>query len=120
MLQIILHVLGDFIFQSSWMADNKKKLNLKGEFACQAHCISYSLPFLFIGSWRAVLVIYATHYIIDRTNIVAWFLAYRNGVKTVDNYGFSQEQPYAMSLWLYIITDNFFHIVCNFLALTFL
>lgn len=120
MLQLIFHLIGDYIIQNDWMALNKKKRSLKGELACQIHCITYSLPFLFIGSWQAVLAIYISHYIIDRTNLVAWFIAYRNGVGDIVNFGFSHERPFAISIWLFIITDNIFHIICNYLALRFL
>ncbi len=119
MIQLILHAIGDYLIQNDWMALNKKKFTWKGELACQVHCITYSLPFLFIGSWQAVLLIYINHYLLDRTNTVAWFLAIRNGVFNVRNFGFSKERPFEITIWLYIITDNTFHIVFNYLALLF-
>ena len=120
MIQLLLHLIGDFIIQNDWMALNKKKISWKGELACQIHVITYSLPFLFIGSWQSVLAIYISHYIIDRTNIIAWFLALRNGVSNIDNFGFGKERPFAVTIWLFIITDNTFHVICNYLALKFL
>jgi hypothetical protein len=111
MLQLILHALGDYITQNDWVALNKKKLSLKGELACQIHCITY---------WQAVLAIYISHYIIDRTNVIGWFIAIRNGTFNVANFGFGQERPFVITFWLYIITDNIFHIICNFLALKYL
>lgn len=120
MIQLLLHALGDYIIQNDWMALNKKKLTRKGELACQIHCITYSLPFLLIGTWKSVVVIYISHYLFDRTNITGWFLAIRNGVFNVDNFGFSKERPFVLTIWLYIITDNIFHIGFNWLALTFL
>jgi len=120
MLQLLLHGIGDYIIQNDWMALNKKKKSWKGELACQTHCILYALPFLFIGSWKAVFVIYLSHYILDRTNIVAWFLAIRNGVFNIKNFGFGEERPFAITIWLLIITDNLFHVIFNFLALTYL
>lgn len=120
MIQFILHLVGDYLIQNDWMALNKKKLTWKGELACQVHCITYSLPFLFIGSWQAVLAIYLSHYLFDRTNIVGWFLAVRNGIFNVENFGFGKDRPAFITVWLYIITDNTFHIICNYLALYFL
>lgn len=120
MIQLILHLIGDYLVQNDWMALNKKLKSWKGELACQIHCITYSLPFLFIASYQAVLVIYITHYIIDRTNIIGWFLALRNGVFHVKNFGFGEERPFVLTIWLYIITDNIFHIICNYLAILFL
>lgn len=120
MIQLILHAIGDYLVQNDWMALNKKKISLKGELACQIHCIAYSLPFLFIGSWQAVLAIYVSHYIIDRTRIIDWFIATRNGTFNITNFGFGEERPFVISFWLYVITDNIFHIICNYLALKYL
>lgn len=120
MEQLIFHAIGDYLIQNDWMALNKKKISLKGELACQIHCITYALPFLFIGSWAAVLAIYITHYIIDRTNIIGWYLAIKNGVFHTKNFGFSMERPSFISVWLFIIVDNIFHIICNYLALKYL
>ena len=120
MIQLLLHLFGDFIVQNDWMALNKKKFTWKGELACQVHCILYALPFLLIGTWQAVLVIYISHYILDRTNIVSWFLSLRNGVYHIKNFGHAIERPFVISIWLMIITDNSFHLIFNFLALIFL
>lgn len=120
MIQFLLHCIGDYLVQNDWMALNKKKLTWKGELACQLHCITYSLPFAFIGSWWAVLAIYASHYAIDRTNIVAWYLAVKNGVWNIKNFGFSEERPMFITVWLFIIVDNIFHLICNYLALKYL
>lgn len=120
MNQLLLHLLGDYIIQNDWMALNKKKMSWKGEIACQIHCISYSLPFFLIADGLQVLFIYSTHYILDRFNLVGWFLAIRNGVWNVDNFGFGKERPFAITIWLYIITDNVFHIYCNWFALKYI
>ena len=120
MVQLGLHLIGDYIIQNDWMALNKKKSGWLGHLACQIHCVTYALPFLFIGSWQAVAAIYATHFIIDRYRLVDWFLAVRNGVFHIRNFGFGEERPALITVWLYIITDNIFHLLCNYLALRFL
>jgi len=133
MIQLILHGIGDYFIQNDWMALNKKKPGWLGTKACLIHCLTYSLPFLLIGSWWAVGVIFITHYIIDRTNIVSWLLAVKNGVKVWNgdmrhygfkydtrNFGYSLDRPGIITIWLNIICDNLLHIICNFLALTFL
>ena len=131
MLQLILHGIGDYFLQTDHQALNKKKAGWLGFWACLKHCITYSLPFLFIGSWKAVLVIFITHFAIDRTNIVAYSLAWKNGVKKtyldtkrtvldISNFGFGLDRPFAISIWLYIICDNLLHIICNYLALKYL
>ena len=142
MLQLIFHGIGDFIVQNHWMATNKKKKGWKGFWACQIHCITYALPFKCIGSWLAVLVIYLTHFIVDRTRIVDYFLAWKNGAIKIDllefygfrysmfeirwdiydisNYGFKKDVPYGIALFCYIACDNVIHIICNYLSLKYL
>jgi len=136
MLQLILHGIGDYFLQTDKQALGKKNKGLYGFMCCLKHCITYSLPFLFIGSWLAVLVIFITHFIIDRTNIIAYALAWKNGVKKysvddelktkteigydISNFGFGKERPFAITIWLYIICDNLCHIICNYLALRYL
>lgn len=131
MIQLILHGIGDYFFQTDYQALNKKKAGWAGFWACLKHCITYSLPFLFIGSWQAVSVIFITHFIIDRTNIIAYALAWKNNVRVnkdltlnmgydISNFGFAKERPFAITIWLYIICDNLCHIICNYLALKYL
>lgn len=111
MLQFILHAVGDYLIQNDWMAQNKKVLTWKGELACQVHCITYSLPFLLIGSQLAVVFIYATHYAIDRSSFVSWFM------KVTGKKDFSKP-PFAP--WSIFVVDNTFHVLCNYIALTYL
>jgi len=125
MIQLILHGIGDYFLQTDTQALGKKNKGLYGFWCCLKHCTTYSLPFLFIGSWLAVLVIFATHYIIDRTNIVAYGLAIKNNVRKngkydISNFGFGERRPFAITIWLYIICDNLLHIICNYLALRYL
>jgi hypothetical protein len=133
MLQLILHGIGDYVLQTDEQALNKKNDGFYGFKCCLIHCITYSLPFLFIGSWKAVLAIFISHFIIDRTNVVSYALAVKNGVKKftntnsegewvydTSNFGFGLNRPFAITIWLYIITDNLLHIICNYLALKYL
>ena len=121
MLQLLLHGLGDYIIQNDWMALNKKKPGFKGFLACFIHCLTYSLPFLFIGSVPAVLFIFITHFIIDRTHIIDYILALKNGIyPDISNLGFRFERPQFVVFFIYVVVDNLFHISCNYFALTYL
>ena len=63
MPQLLVHLFGDFIGQSDWMALNKSKRSLP----CLVHVLIYTSCFLLLTtSWKALLVIGATHFIIDR------------------------------------------------------
>ena len=139
MLQLIIHGIGDYFLQTDCQALNKKKSGWLGFWNCLKHCITYSLPFLFIGSWKAVLVIFITHFIIDRTFIVAYALAIKNNVRTykkkvvwyvfipnfwryysIKNFGFDEDRPFALTIWLCFICDNLLHIICNYVSLLWL
>jgi len=129
MIQLILHGIGDYLLQTDTQATNKKKPGWYGFKNCLFHCITYSIPFLFIGSWMAVLIIFLTHFAIDRSNFIAYLIAVKNGTKRYDgnnveydirNFGFHKDRPFALSIWLYIIVDNLFHIICNYIALKYL
>ena len=76
MLQLILHLFGDYLTQSDWMAKNKTKR----WWPAIAHATVYSLPFLMIGSWQAVLVIWATHAVIDRFRLARYLCWLKNWI----------------------------------------
>jgi hypothetical protein len=137
MIELILHGIGDYYLQTDWQGLTKKKPGMIGLYACFKHCVLYSLPFLFIGSVTACFVIFLTHFIIDRSNLLAYLLAIKNSVfkkqedidaqnlsfpytYDITNFGYGLERPFTISIWLYIISDNLLHIICNHLALRFL
>jgi hypothetical protein len=63
MTQLLIHLWGDYILQSDWMAQNKTKAYLPAF----VHALLYSLGFLLLRpSWKAWLVIAVTHFFIDR------------------------------------------------------
>jgi hypothetical protein len=132
MVQLLLHLFGDFIVQNDHVALNKKKNTLKGWLYCLFHCITYSLPFLLITNWKAVIGIGITHFIIDKTNIVAYFCAIKNNTKiynqqditkwryNISNFGYLPERPFAITIWLLIFADNTIHLILNWLFIYFL
>jgi hypothetical protein len=125
MEQILLHAVGDFWIQTDKQALGKKNSGLYGITQCFLHCVTYSIPFLLIGPWQAVLMIFLTHYMVDRTRIIDYVIAIKNGTKRngqydISNYGFAIERPKLITTWLYIACDNIVHLVCNYFALTYL
>jgi hypothetical protein len=67
--QVLCHLVGDYIFQSDWMALNKTK-NSK---ACLAHAFTYTLPFcLMTLDLKALVFILLTHFVIDRWRLVRY------------------------------------------------
>jgi hypothetical protein len=151
--QLLAHVFGDFILQSDWMALNKNKKTIP----CLVHVILYTSVFLLLTtSWKALLVIGGTHFIIDRFPIIIKRLIWmKNFIGPKWDYpyfdacsftGYYDDSPYNecklgrkdevyfrfleetygkprhffITMWLYIITDNFFHLFINYLALKYL
>jgi hypothetical protein len=72
--QFLLHLTGDYLLQSDWMALEKTK-RLWPAFC---HALVYSLPFLLIGSWQAWLVLFLTHLVIDRYRLARYVVYAKN------------------------------------------
>lgn len=76
---IVLHFIGDFLFQDNWMALNKSKMNG----ALTVHVMAYLLPFWFWAIatntpqmflvWTAVLH-WVTDYYTSRITSKLWFI----------------------------------------------
>ncbi len=108
MLQLLCHLTGDYLLQTSWMANNKTKSWI----AAITHACVYQLPFWFVlhPSPLALLVIFGTHAVIDRFRLAKlWCKA------TGSDGG-----PDWLSVWLMIITDNTIHLWINYLSLEYL
>jgi hypothetical protein len=114
MEQLLLHLFGDFILQNDSVALRKKERSWTGLLYCIYHCITYSIPFLLITNWKACILIGIGHFLIDRWNIVGYFIKTKNFVKTLENFGHKPERPFAITAWLYIIQDNTIHLIWNF------
>ena len=74
MEQLLCHLLGDYVLQSDYVAMRKSKETLP----CAIHVIIYTACFLFLTiSWKALLIIGITHFILDRWHFIVrrliWF-----------------------------------------------
>lgn len=147
MEQLLVHILGDYVLQSDYMAMNKSKRS----WPCLVHVFIYTACFLLLTtSWKALLVIGGVHFILDRWHTplkrLIWLKNhlgpgfkgvpfdkcqatgyYDNLLNEVTGHSFTSEiiNGYAprlnyITLWLYIITDNFLHLVTNYFALKYL
>jgi len=130
MEQLLLHLVGDYIIQNDNVGIRKKEKSLTGLFYCIFHSITYALIFLLITTWEGVVLIGISHFLIDRWNIVAYFTAFKNNVykkihknnkikKRLDlsNFGYIKERPFSITIWLYIIHDNIFHLLFNYIII---
>ena len=124
--QIIIHMVGDYVLQSDWMANTKTKQSL----ACFIHVVLYTLPFMLLTtSWKALLVIMVSHFVIDRWRLARYvgyvknLLAPRADWKKwsdCSTTGYDKDKPLWMSVWLMIIVDQIMHIIINALAIKYL
>ena len=139
MLQLIFHLLGDYVTQSDWMAQNKTK----STWAAFCHATVYSLPFLCIASWSAWLVIWSTHLIIDRFRLARYVAYAKNFLSppTLEGFycprfaerqlwwhrwsdcsatGYHKDSPPWLAVWLMIAADNTLHLAINYASLQYL
>ncbi len=113
--QIVAHLVGDYILQSHWMAQEKTKQHV----AAAAHAICYTLPFLLITQSPAALaIICGTHFLIDRYRLARFVVWLKNGARgPFTATGYADDVPPWLSVWLLIWADNTIHIIINGLAI---
>ena len=124
MEQLLLHLVGDYVTQTDWMAQEKTKRNL----AAFAHAVVYSLPFLLLGpSLAAFMTILVTHYFIDRYRLARYVVFAKNWVTNpalrwaaCQGTGYPESVPPWLAVWLLIIADNTMHLSINYAALRWL
>lgn len=120
--QIVAHLIGDYIFQSHWMATEKTKQSL----AAAVHAATYTLPFLFLTqSPLALAFILGTHFLIDRFRLARFVVWLKNGylfteIGPATATGYHNDVPPWLAVWLLIIADNTIHLICNGIALAYL
>lgn len=101
---IVGHLVGDYLLQNDWMALNKKK----SSFHCFVHCVLWTLSVMAFSSVldiRVATILFATHFVQDRTEIV------RSWMRFVGQEKFATG-PCAP--WSIIVADNVWHIVTIF------
>ena len=123
MEQLILHLLGDYITQSDWMARNKTRRS----WPAFCHAAVYSVPFFLIGSTLAVGVIFLSHFVIIRPLLVRYLVWAKNWISPgyspwaeCSETGYHKSVPVWLATWLMIVCDNTLHLICNYCALRWL
>ncbi len=124
MEQLFAHLVGDYVLQSDWMAQNKtKRMSV-----ALIHALAYTAPFLLLTqNVIAVLVICLTHAVIDRYRLaryVVWIKEWLSPIRPRPlaecPLGYDPEKPPWLSTWLLILTDNTMHLIINYAALRWL
>ena len=96
---IIGHLVGDYLLQSDWMAQNKKLRSLP----CFVHCLIWTACVCLFGGlgWLQGLFLFVCHYAQDRTHVVKWYM-------NLMSKGFTQPP---LAPWSLIVVDNVWHLV---------
>lgn len=96
---IYAHFVGDYLIQSDWMAQNKKKSSVH----CLVHVLTYMIPFLLckLKPWQ-MIVIAIQHFLTDRTNFVVWFMKIKGSKKFVTG---------PLAPWSIVVVDNILHVL---------
>lgn len=114
---LLMHLLGDYVLQSDKMALNKTRSH-KWAFS---HALLYAIGFVWLApSLVAWLVIFGTHFLIDRYRLAAYWIQFYNGTANRENSGYGPEKPAWLAVWPMIIIDSTFHLLINYGALRWL
>jgi hypothetical protein len=134
MLQLILHLFGDYVTQSDWMAQNKTKES----YPALIHSLIYGVPFAMLAFYAphpdlAMCIIIGSHFFIDRYGLARYlvfaknyFLSPRQSWKVLGiqkawivcrKTGYPMEEPGWLFVWLLIVVDNTLHLAINYVAL---
>ena len=119
MLPILFHLIGDYILQNDWMAQNKTKAH----WPAFVHALTYAALFAFIApSPLAWLIIFSTHFLIDRYRLALYWIRFYNRVPVAEAgvFGYTKGKPDYMAFWLMVIIDNTLHLAINYAALAYL
>jgi Protein of unknown function (DUF3307) len=122
--QLLLHVIGDYVTQSEWMATEKTKRSL----AALVHVMTYTLPFLLFTTSPVVLAVIAgTHFVIDRWRLARFVCWAKNRPwpghlpwTECRATGYPPATPAWLATWLMIIVDNTMHVAINGASLRYL
>lgn len=132
---LIVHMVGDYVFQTNHMAQNKTR----SWGPAVAHALAYTLPFaalyLAVGRhqatpWPALLFIGGTHLLIDHYRLAVYVLWAKNQLApAASRYTWESRGPFGeppsdkdkpfIAFWVMVLTDNAMHLVCNAFALSF-
>lgn len=123
MIQLLLHLFGDYFTQNDWMATNKGTFSVLGWFTCILHCLLYSIAFgLYYHNLSIFLLVFGTHFLIDKFSLARYVTKLVNwnwerdwgGDHYSHDLGFDENRPAYITIWIHIIRDNSLHVACNY------
>jgi hypothetical protein len=115
LMLLLSHILGDYFFQTDWMAQNKVKNTLDGWEACIIHCLIYTWTVVtgiaiscnitsFTVFGLMSLMVFITHFPIDKFSLAKYLMKWKgNDLSTFNTNPF-------MPI-VYIAIDNGSHLI---------
>jgi membrane protein YqaA with SNARE-associated domain len=121
------HLVGDYICQTKWMAQNKVRHDSIGYTACMVHCLVYSIVLSMImipvlpspdDFWVMFLIAFVSHYPIDKGSLAKYWMKYVLGSDVPSN----KDPVHHHVLWwiVYIVNDNTAHLLLMTLGMIYL
>ncbi len=113
---VLFHLVGDYLLQNDHIAATKTESSK----SALIHVLLYGILFAFLlGISWGLLVIIVSHFFIDRFRLAVCWIKLINWNWDSSNFGFSNDKPVWMSVWLMIIYDNIFHVLINSVVIYF-
>ncbi len=114
--QIILHLIGDYLLQNGWIANNKHTSKL----ICFLHSLLYTFPFFIFlhPSYLSLLVILSTHFLIDYYDLGKKYMKMKD---TISPHSFTPKSLSSDLQFIFkILVDNTMHLIINGLSIYYL
>lgn len=120
MFELLLgHLVGDYLLQNEWMAQNKSNNDFTGWFSAIVHCVIYTLAVCLImwnfdPLWMGA--VFVSHFFIDKFAFGYWYLKH---IKGLDTYSYKMvylsELRAGFNAVIYTVTDNTMHLLLMWL-----
>lgn len=102
---LVGHLLGDYVLQDDWQAENKTRSSV----ACAIHCSLYTLAIWLCSfwwlPWWGVALCWLAHFPVDRWRLARRWMSFR-------------QEAFATGIfapWSIIVVDNTLHLLVLFL-----
>ena len=121
MFELLLgHLVGDYLFQTKWMAENKGDYDLNGWLAAFVHCIIYTLAVCLL-MWNFdliwIVVVFLSHFPIDKFSLGEKYMHYVKGYGLwdyINTSGWIARKDVvkgSFTTLVYTVTDNTMHLL---------
>lgn len=118
LLKLILgHIIGDFFFQFSFMANNKNKTGIKGFIFCSTHVLVYTLfVACIVGNFSPVflLAVAIPHWLVDRYSLAYTWMKFTGSAPLMTSIN---PKDASFGVIIYVVIDQTIHLVSLCLAI---